>query len=109
GALTGFIMTAAAAHADPMAADAPWKALPSQTIAAVRFHDPAGALELLRGTRFGQAALSEQRLQSAFDLMRKQVGGEWHEMVADLERHGLTTDDLVTLAGKPFGAALVFE
>ena len=85
-----------------------WTALPAETIACIRVPDARGFLASLReGTVLGQRVLTEERLNGFFDLYKEQNAEAWDEFNGNLERVGLTPEDVGDLMQEPWGAGWI--
>ncbi|NBC11306.1 MAG: hypothetical protein GVY24_06150 [Planctomycetes bacterium] len=81
--------------------------LPEGTVFAVHVPDGRGFAEAMRQrTQFGAAMFSREKLDRFFELIKGEAGDDWDQMVEDLARYDLSTDDFKHLFDGPAGLSM---
>lgn len=82
--------------------------LPPDTVFALHVPDGRGFAEAMRQrTQFGAAMFSQQKLDRFAELIKAEAGEDWDQMVEDLARYDLSTDDFKHLFDGPAGLSMV--
>ncbi len=85
-----------------------WHALPAETMLALRVPQPRAFAQTLRQrTRLGAVAFSDERFERIRRLLVEQAGEEWDSFQRELNRYGLSEEDLPRLFDGPQGLAVV--
>lgn len=87
-----------------------WDALPGNTVFATRIPNGNKFLAAIRAqTRFGKEVLSEEKVSEFFKTMRESDPDGWSEMVEQLEKYDMKTEDFDKMFDGELGTAMVLE